>query len=96
MKQYIRIYGASLSAKRLIESFWWNDSEYFCTKCSNSTQDNPRYNISIIGGYKLEVRDDDPRLRLAPIKTNLGLAALDASMYDSAVIGFERGYYEYD
>ena len=88
MKIYIEIQGATLCAKRLIESFWWNDSDIKVLKDSASTLDDPRYNISIIGGFKLEMRDDDSRLRIAPIKTNLGWAPLDKDMYWTIEIGY--------
>ena len=84
---YINIYGATLPAKRLINSFLWVDSYMEEQKRTDSTSDCPLYDISIVGGFKMQIACDDKRLSIAPIKTNLGWARLNDDEYISAEIG---------
>ena len=88
---YIKIYGATLPAKRLINSFLWKDSYKEETKRTDSTYDCPLYDITICGGFKMEITSDDQRLSIAPINTNLGWSRLNDDEYISAEIGIYGG-----
>ena len=84
---YITIYGASIRAKRLINSFTWKDSQIEENKRADSTFDNPLYDITIYGGFKIELGSIDERLAIAPINANLGWVRLNDQEYFSAEIG---------
>ena len=84
---YIKIYRASLVAKRLINSFKWLDSYMEEHKSPYSTFDTPLYDITIVGGFKMEITLEEKRVSIAPYDSGIGWARLSEEEYDVIEIG---------
>lgn len=79
----LKIYGLNDAGCRLINSFTWE--KYGATlsyeEREDSTYNNHRHDLTILGNFKIVRSINDDRLRISPAACNLGYAALDKSMY---------------
>ena len=84
---YIKITCATLPAKRIINSFRWSDSYMEEHKNPRTTLDNQLFDITIIGGFKMEISLEDKRVALAPYESGIGWARLSEEDYETIEIG---------
>ena len=79
----LKIYGVTEGGLRLLDSFNWQQygSGLCCEERNDSTYFERRYDVTIVGNFKLLQTNNDQRLRISPAGCELGYAAFDRSMF---------------